>query len=90
DVLRDCGAEFVLHGHNHEQSVIELETASGIAPVVGVPSASDAPPGKPPRARYNEYAIERAGNGWRIEMTGRAARENGGVYTCEERVLRLR
>ena len=73
EILRDHGAELVLHGHNHEQSVLDCETVSGPAIVVGVPSASEAVDGRAPAARYNEYAIERAGNGWRVEMTGRAA-----------------
>ncbi|BAQ18179.1 metallophosphoesterase family protein [Methyloceanibacter caenitepidi] len=90
DVLRDHGAELVLHGHNHEQSLIECETVSGPAIVVGAPSASEAVDGRIPAARYNEYAIERAGNGWRVEMTGRAATRNGDVRESEKRVIRSR
>ncbi|MDJ0512686.1 MAG: metallophosphoesterase [Methyloceanibacter sp.] len=90
DVLREHGAELVLHGHNHEQSVHELETVSGPAIVVGVPSASEAVDGRIPAARYNEYAIERAGNGWHVEMTGRAATAGGQVRDCEKRQLRRR
>ncbi|ODS01309.1 hypothetical protein AUC68_00070 [Methyloceanibacter methanicus] len=89
-VLRDHGAELVLHGHNHEQSVLDCETAGGPAIVVGVPSASEAVDGRVPAARYNEYAIERAGNGWCVEMTGRAATLDGQVWECEKRVLRSR
>lgn len=90
EILRDHGAELVLHGHNHEQSVVECDTVSGPAIVVGVPSASEAVDGRLPAARYNEYAIERAGNGWRIEMTGRAPTGSGQVRDCEKRVLRSR
>ena len=42
DILVTRGAELVLHGHNHEESVLECETVSGTAYVVGVPSASEA------------------------------------------------
>lgn len=90
EILRDHGAELVLHGHNHEQSVLDCETISGPAIVVGVPSASEAVDGRVPAARYNEYAIERAGNGWHVEMTGRAATKDGQVLECEKRVLRSR
>jgi 3',5'-cyclic AMP phosphodiesterase CpdA len=90
DVLRDHGAELVLHGHRHEQSVHELDTVSGKAIVVGVPSASEAIEGRAPAARYNEYNIERAGDGWRVEMVGRAAASNDHVWECERRVLRER
>ena len=45
------GAELVLHGHNHAQTVHELDTATGPAFVVGVPSASEAVEGRSPAAR---------------------------------------
>ena len=89
-ILQDHGAELVLHGHNHEHSVVECETVSGPAIVVGAPSASEAIPGRDPSARYNEYGIERLQDGWRVEMTGRAATNNNTVFECERRVLRSR
>jgi 3',5'-cyclic AMP phosphodiesterase CpdA len=89
EILKEKGAELVLHGHNHEQTVRELETVSGTAIVVGVPSASEAVAGRIPAARYNEYEIARAGPGWRVEMTGRAvASTPERVEECERRVLR--
>jgi 3',5'-cyclic AMP phosphodiesterase CpdA len=90
DILRKHGAELVLHGHRHEQSIRELDTVSGPAIVVGVPSASEAVEGRAPAARYNEYTIEKAGNGWRVEMVGRAAASSDQVWECERRVLRER
>ena len=90
DILKEHGAELVLHGHRHEQTVRTLDTATGKAIVVGVPSASEAVEGRTPAARYNEYAIERVGGGWRVEMTGRAAANNNHVWECERRVLRER
>ena len=83
--------ELVLHGHNHEQTVLELDTASGPATVVGVPSASEAVEGRIPAARYNEYSIARTKGGGRCEMVGRsvaAAPEH--VWESERRVLRER
>jgi 3',5'-cyclic AMP phosphodiesterase CpdA len=88
-VLRKHGAELVLHGHNHVQTVHELETETGPAIIVGVPSASEAVEGRIPSARYNEYSIARAGNGWSVEMVGRsvaAAPEH--VWESERRMLR--
>lgn len=90
DILREHGAELVLHGHRHEQTVREIETVSGPAIVVGVPSASEAVEGRAPAARYNEYGIEKRGNGWFVEMAGRAAASNDHVWECERRVLRER
>jgi hypothetical protein len=89
--MKQNGVELVLHGHNHEQTILELETVSGTATVIGVPSASEAVEGRAPAARYNEYAIARTDGGWRCEMVGRcvvAAGEH--VWECERRVLRER
>jgi len=90
EVLKAHGAELVLHGHDHAQTVHELDTVSGPAIIVGVPSASEAVEGRAPAARYNEYNIEKAGNGWRVEMVGRAAASADQVWECERRVLRER
>ncbi|MGV1013517.1 MAG: metallophosphoesterase family protein [Methyloceanibacter sp.] len=90
-VLQECGAELVLHGHDHAHSFHELETVSGPAMIVGVPSASEAVEGRVPAARYNEYRIARAVGGWHIEMIGRsAAASPEHVWECERRVLRQR
>ena len=88
-VLKRHGAELVLHGHNHEQTVHELDTATGPAIVVGVPSASEAVEGRIPAARWNEYGIARAGDGWHVEMVGRSVAANPDhVWESERRVLR--
>jgi hypothetical protein len=86
--MKQHGVELVLHGHNHEQTILEFETASGVATVIGVPSASEAVEGREPAARYNEYAIARSDGGWRCEMVGRAATATEHVWECERRVLR--
>ena len=88
-VLKAHGAELVLHGHSHAQSVHELPTATGTALIVGVPSASEAVEGRIPAARYNTYTIARAGAGWHVEMVGRAVGE-GEVFECERCVLKAR
>jgi len=89
-MLKQHGAELVLHGHNHAETVHELPTATGPAFVIGVPSASEAVGGHNPAARYNIYAIARAGAGWHIEMTGRAAAGLDHVWESERQVLRER
>ena len=88
-ILRDHGAELVLHGHNHAQTVHELETATGPAFVIGVPSASEAVEGRIPAARWNEYGIARKADGWRVEMVGRSVgADPAHVWESERRVLR--
>ena len=52
-VLAQHGAELVLHGHDHVHSLVHLEGPQRPIPVVGAPSASQAPrPGHDP-AGYN-------------------------------------
>jgi 3',5'-cyclic AMP phosphodiesterase CpdA len=90
-VIKQNGAELVLHGHDHRQTVHEIETVSGPAFIVGVPSASEAVEGRAPAARYNEYCIGRNGNGWHVEMIGRSvAAAPQHVWESEHRVLRER
>jgi 3',5'-cyclic AMP phosphodiesterase CpdA len=89
DILKEKGAELVLHGHDHRQTVHEIDTATGPAMVIGVPSASEAVEGRIPAARYNEYSIARTQGGWHCEMVGRAvADSNLHVWECERHVLR--
>jgi 3',5'-cyclic AMP phosphodiesterase CpdA len=71
-IIRDYGAELVLHGHDHTHSVRRLKGPTGDVPVVGIPSASVVTHPHKPLARYNVYEIERDGNGgWRCDMVGR-------------------
>jgi 3',5'-cyclic AMP phosphodiesterase CpdA len=89
NILKEKGVELLLHGHNHEHTVLEFDTATGPAIAVGVPSASEAVSGRIPAARYNEYHIGRVDSGWRCEMVGRAVADTSAhVWECERRVLR--
>ena len=77
-ILRAEGAELVLYGHNHEQALDRMETKTGPAAIVGVPSASAARAGRKSLARYNLFRIARSGTGWHCTMTGRGFSEPGG------------
>ena len=66
-VIRECGADLILHGHNHRASVHFLRGARNQVPVVGVASAS-AVPGSPRHlAAYHIYEIREDKHGWRVE-----------------------
>jgi len=80
NVLREHGAELVLHGHHHEASLHWLPGPQLRVPVVGVPSASGAPEGRDEPAGYNLYEIEGAWGAWRCTMVSRGWR--GGSF-CE-------
>jgi 3',5'-cyclic AMP phosphodiesterase CpdA len=72
EVLKESGAEFVLHGHNHTHMYQELQTRTGKAHILGVPSASAAPGGHKPAAAWYHYRIKRQQGAWCADVTVRA------------------
>ena len=56
-ILAAHGAELVLHGHAHEAALAALPGPTGLAPVLGVPSASARHGGRHPPARWHEIEI---------------------------------
>jgi 3',5'-cyclic AMP phosphodiesterase CpdA len=76
-VLARHGAELVIHGHDHARSLIELKGPRGTIPVVGVPSASEGPPGEHDRAGYNLYAVEGEAGAWRCKAISRGLSAGG-------------
>src|SRR3954451_20322608 len=77
EVLREHGAELVLHGHHHEASLHFLPGPQMRVPVVGVPSASGAPERRDEPAGYNLYEIEGAWGAWRCTMVSRGLGSGG-------------
>jgi 3',5'-cyclic AMP phosphodiesterase CpdA len=71
DVLARHGAELVIHGHDHVRSLSFVEGPRQRIPVVGVPSASEVPPGNHDAAGYNLYRIDGGGGAWRTEVISR-------------------
>ena len=69
-MIREVGAELILHGHTHIDSYEHIAGPNGDVPVIGVPSASKAPATelakghKHPAARYNLFSIEETENVW--------------------------
>jgi 3',5'-cyclic AMP phosphodiesterase CpdA len=79
DILARHGAELVLHGHEHRETLAWHDTPAGPIPIIGVPSASLAVPyKKEPLARYNLYRLHADANPPRIEMIARGLTERGG------------
>jgi 3',5'-cyclic AMP phosphodiesterase CpdA len=78
DVLAAHGAELVLHGHDHRQSLNWLDGRQGRIPVVGVQSASAPRAGhEDDPAAYNLYRIDGRAGSWRCEMITRGLRDGG-------------
>lgn len=71
DVLRKHGAELVLHGHHHEQSLVWLTGPRFSIPCVGAPSASNAPDRGDDPAGYNLYEIDGEPGEWRCTLVAR-------------------
>jgi 3',5'-cyclic AMP phosphodiesterase CpdA len=87
-VLARHGAELVIHGHDHEHSLVELPGPQRPIPVTGVPSASAAPPGEHDAAGYNLYRIDGEAGGWRCEAIARGlSRDRGAVVEIRRTTL---
>ncbi|MBM3527247.1 MAG: metallophosphoesterase [Alphaproteobacteria bacterium] len=85
-VLHRHGAELVLHGHHHEQSVAFLDGLGVEIPCVGVPSASGAQGHHDDPAGFNLYEIGGGAGGWRCTMIARGLR-GGGIAETGRRTL---
>ncbi len=89
ETLARHGAELVIHGHDHERSLIHVAGPRGPIPVAGVPSASEAPPGEHDPAGYNLYRVEQAGGAWRCELRSRGMARDGETITEIARTVLL-
>ncbi len=68
-VLSEEGCELVLHGHNHSTMLNWLDTKSGPAPIIGVPSASSRGDTKHEPAGWNLFNIRRQQGRWITDIT---------------------
>lgn len=65
-MIRNEGAELVLHGHTHLDSLYYLPGPQGQVPVVGISSASQGPGHRKPPAGFNLFEISGGPSGWRL------------------------
>jgi 3',5'-cyclic AMP phosphodiesterase CpdA len=72
DVLRNEGAEMVLHGHSHREMLTILEGREGKIPVIGVPPASSNGERHYEPAAWNLYEISRIQGKWATQVSVRA------------------
>ena len=90
-LLNEQGAELVLHGHNHQNSLAWCPTGGGAGkaiPVVGVASASMGVAKHEPLARYNLYRLQTVQGQLAIEIIGRGLMEPGGpIVELERKIL---
>jgi len=82
-ILRDAGAELVLHGHTHRLMLNDLPTRTGRLPVLGIPSgsASDREPVR--RARYFLYRVHRKEEGLVMDWSSRLYDPDSNCFRSE-------
>ena len=76
----------MIHGHNHRRQTVYIDGPDRKIPAVGVPSASEVPPGEHDPAGYNLYRIEGKPGAWRCEMVARGFAGDA-VTEIERKVL---
>jgi 3',5'-cyclic AMP phosphodiesterase CpdA len=76
-MLRERGAELILHGHDHIASLNWLEGPRGQIPVIGVPSGSAAAHSGRVPAAYNLYRIDAGEGEWACRVVSRGYRAGG-------------
>jgi 3',5'-cyclic AMP phosphodiesterase CpdA len=74
ELLRRHGVQLILHGHDHEHSLMWFDGPAGRIPAVGVPSASAVDDSKHDPAAYNLFRVARDGDAWRCHWTVRGLR----------------
>src|SRR5690606_8950611 len=82
------GAELVLHGHTHLNTVAWLKGHQGQIPVVGIASASQGPGGHKPRAAYNLFSLSGKAGAWHLTCDRYGLNEAGdGIELYNSRVF---
>lgn len=71
-VLARHGAELVIHGHNHRDTLVWSDGPGARIPVLGIASGSAGRRHRDePLGRYNLIRVRPAGNRWHLEIVGR-------------------
>lgn len=83
-VLKEHGAELIVHGHGHRSHYRTLATHHGVAPVIAVPSASAMGRNGAQKASYNRYAVQRNSRGWVLEIEARRYNDSRGEFEAVE------
>jgi 3',5'-cyclic AMP phosphodiesterase CpdA len=79
DVVREAGAELILHGHTHVAGLGRI----GQTPVIGVPSASAVQHGHKEAAAYNVYRISSQERDWKVSVEVRSLSPDQGCFSSD-------
>ena len=77
--IERCGAELILHGHDHIRMMTAIKGATGVVPVVGVPAASGPAFGGPRAGGYALYEIVENGPCYDLTVIHRGFAPSGEV-----------
>jgi 3',5'-cyclic AMP phosphodiesterase CpdA len=83
EAIATVGAELVIHGHDHRESLAWIDGPCGRVPVIGVPSASAAFGTDHDAAGYNLYRIGGRPGDWTCEVARRSLGTDGAVSETE-------
>jgi 3',5'-cyclic AMP phosphodiesterase CpdA len=73
------GAELILHGHEHVRMMTAIKGATGVVPVVGVPSGSGPAIGGPRAGGYALHEIAEKGNCYELTVVHRGYAQSGEI-----------
>ncbi|MGO4437933.1 metallophosphoesterase family protein [Rhizobium sp. RAF56] len=76
-VVSTGGAELVLHGHTHLNTLNWLRGQTGPVPVLGIASGSQGPGSIKPRAAYNLITVDGAPGAWELKAERYSLDEHG-------------
>jgi 3',5'-cyclic AMP phosphodiesterase CpdA len=68
EVIAEGGAELILHGHTHLDTLHWIKGADNRVPVLGVSSASEGLQGKKPASGFNMISIGRERDDWKMHI----------------------
>lgn len=89
-VVREAGAELVLHGHTHRASLELIPGPERPVPVIGVPSASASPRADRRGAGWNHFTVDGGPGAWTLTHVERGfARAGSPAVEIARRELRL-
>ncbi|PLW79173.1 metallophosphoesterase family protein [Cohaesibacter celericrescens] len=89
-VIKNHGAELVLHGHTHKATKMAIPGPNCQVPVVCVPSASQGLGGKNPAARFNMFEIEGSQGNWHCELIERGySQTTSGITEINRQTLNI-
>jgi 3',5'-cyclic AMP phosphodiesterase CpdA len=78
-VIREVGAELVLHGHNHMSSLARISGPDGLVPVIGASSASSRGGAIVHRAAYHMFTITKTLSGFELTAEARGLRRDDSI-----------